>query len=120
MAVGDDDVRAINLAEHACAEADAVERAGKFTDLHHIAHFYGPFKEEDHPGNEIVDDVLQAKADADANRAADQRKLGEIDAKRRDGEEKCSDEDEVMQGGRDGVTHAAAQIDAGINILFQE
>ena len=57
------------------ADANASDLPGIGVDLENVVDVDGPLELEDEAGNEIVDDVLQAKAEADADCAGQDSKL---------------------------------------------
>ena len=62
------------------AHADAAHEALLVADDDAVAHLDRPFDEQDKPGHEVVDDRLQAKADADRQGAGDDSKVGDVEA----------------------------------------
>src|SRR3982750_4279457 len=65
LAIRDDNLGAARGAHDACADTDALDNAGRVVHLHDIADLHRPFEEQDEPGDEIIEDVLQPEADTD-------------------------------------------------------
>ena len=78
-------------------------------DLDDVAELHRTLESEDQPGHEIVDDVLQAEADADAERAGNDRQPGEIEARGGDGQQEAEAEHGVVDEQRDRIGQAAGQ-----------
>ena len=54
------------------------------------------FEQNNQAGDEIVDDRLQSKTDADTERTGDQRQVAKVQANRRQRDEQSQNDDEVM------------------------
>ena len=61
------------------AQTDLAHLAGHAADFHPVADGDGPFGQDDDAADEIVDDVLEAEADADAQRAGDHRQRTQVE-----------------------------------------
>jgi hypothetical protein len=72
--VRQDHFRTGSGAQRAGADADAAHLAGQLSDLDRVADLNGSLEQQDQSGDEVVDDVLQPEADADAERAGERRK----------------------------------------------
>src|SRR5262245_26254468 len=64
------------------AQVDFGDTSNRATDLDSIANGNGLLSEDDQPANEVADDVLQAEAEADAQRSRQKCERAEIDANR--------------------------------------
>jgi hypothetical protein len=65
-------------------------------DLHRVADLDRALEKQDQAGDEIVHDVLQAEAEAHAERAGEHRVVAQVDAHRAQRHEKADDQDGVM------------------------
>ena len=73
---------------------------------HPVADADRPFGQQDQAGNEIVDDRLQAEADADAERAGDDGEVGEVEARRGEREARGDDVAGIGCALADRILHA--------------
>jgi len=64
-AVRHDDVRALEGLDFSGADVDAAHEAFVAIDHHPVAGLDRPLHQQDHAGDHVVGDVLQAEADAD-------------------------------------------------------
>ena len=100
--------------------AYALHNAARVVHLNHVADLDGTLEQENESRDEVIDDVLQAEAETDAERAGEDRELRHVEAHRRDGDEKSDEQNHVMQHRRDGVGHAARQMHARVHVLFEQ
>src|SRR6185436_7659623 len=101
LGIGNDDFRPLARAHRRRADADALDLSGQRTDLDQVAHADRSFHDEDQPGYEVVDDVLQAEADAHAERSGNESDLRRIDAERGQGEYGADDDNNPAGEGDD-------------------
>ena len=73
---------------------------------HPVADLERPLGEQDQAGDEVGDDVLQAEADAERQAAGDQREVRQVDAGRRNAEQRGKQDAGIADGGADRVAHA--------------
>ena len=64
--------------DHARSDADPPHRALQVADLNGIADVDRPLEQQDQTRDKIIDDTLQAKADADAEGAGENTHVVEI------------------------------------------
>src|SRR5262249_27846980 len=76
--------------------------------------------EENQAGDEIVDDLLQAETDADAERAHEDRDPGQIEAERGEREEASDDEQSISGQVGERVRYTARQLHPRVDVLFEE
>src|SRR5262249_12845833 len=117
LGIGDDDLGSGPGAHGAGAHADPRDLTLQIADLDDVAHVDRPLEQEDEPGHEIVDDALQAEADADAERAGQDGDLGEVKPEYAEGEQEAEGQDPVIEQARDGGGDAARHVRARINVL---
>ena len=98
------------MLEDTGADADLADLAKVRADLHRIADAHGSLEGEQQAGDEVVDDVLQTEADADAQRAAENGEAAELDARGSDGEKERSGDEGIAHEGPDRDGHSAPEI----------
>ena len=64
------------------ARAQFPDPAERFAERDRVARFDRPVEQDDDPGDEVRDDLLQAETETDADRAGEHRQRGEVDADR--------------------------------------
>ena len=113
VAVGHDDLGALEGDDGAGAGAnppDSADHAGEFDD---VVDPYRPFKEQDESGGEVLHDVLQAKADAHTKRSGDDGELIQIDAGGGDSGQQDKHAEDVVGDLGGGVGHSALEREPG-------
>src|SRR4030095_13912861 len=96
LRVRHDDLRALPCAHRGGPDADPSHLALNLADLDGVAHAHRSLEEQYQARNEVVDDVLQAEADADAEGAAEHRDPIEIDAQSKEGQDEPDRDDRVL------------------------
>ena len=86
-------------------------------DLDGVAHADRSLEQQDKARHEVVDDVLQAEADADAQRAAEHRDPIEIHAQGQQGQDEPDRDDRVLGEIRKRVGQAGSEVHAREHIL---
>ena len=90
--VGNDRLAAAERADQGVARADVGDPAFEGVDLDHVADAQAPLGEDDEAADVVGGDLLQPEAQADADRAAEEREGGEIDAHGRQREQEAEEE----------------------------
>ena len=80
-----------------------LDLAGDVADHHRVTDLHRPLEQQDETRDEIVDHVLQAEADADAQGAGEDRRLGQVDA-----EDAQGDEEAERRGSRSAAASESA------------
>ena len=75
------------------AHADLVDRAEAVADHDHVARLDRPVHQQDDPGEQIAERLLEAEADGQAEGAAEDGERGEIDADEVDADEEGDGDD---------------------------
>ena len=101
---------------HIAALRVAPERETDGGDLDDVD---GALELKNQPGDKVIDDILQAEADAHAERAGQHRELVKLDTARVDGEEEDQEQQQVMQRGGDQLRHAARQVQPAEQLFAQ-
>src|SRR5206468_10238791 len=83
--------------------ADLLHLTGDTRDLHTIADGDRSFCQNDKTADEIAGDILQSKADADADRAGKNGESGKMDAGVVQDNENANNKDDITDDLRDGV-----------------
>ena len=89
------------------ARADQFHLAGHARDFDAVADRDRPLRQNDEPADEIARDILQAKADPDADRAGENSQRAEMNAGVLEHDEDADDQDEIADDLRDGVLQAS-------------
>ena len=94
LRVGHDDVDVVVGAQHRRARTDLDDLRHQVFDFDSVAHAKGPLDQQDQPGDEILDDVLEPEPDAHAQGGAERRERRGVDAQglQRDGDAEKEDE----------------------------
>ena len=120
VAVGQDHVRAVARADDGRADADAPHLTRGISDLDHVAHFHRPFEQQDDARDEIVDDVLQAKSQAHAERPGDDGDLRQVHAEKSQRDQETDEQHEIVQDRGDRIRQPRRQVHALEYLLVQE
>ena len=80
LGVGDDQAGAVEGLDLGGPHADAAHVALLIADDDAVADLDRPLDQQDQPGDEVVDDRLQAEADADRQGAGDDGEVGDVEA----------------------------------------
>src|SRR5262245_12389457 len=115
-----DDLGTFPGAHRAGADADPLHLAGEGAKLDGVADLDRALEEEDQAGDEVVDDVLQPEADADAEGTGDDRDAREIEAERREAEEEADQQDDVVNQARESGGDAALELHAREDVLLED
>jgi hypothetical protein len=76
-------------------------------------------EQDDHAGDEVRHDVLQADPNADAERAGEDRDTGEVESERRGREQKPDEDHRVVQEDGQGVRLPVRQPASGVDLFAQ-
>ena len=87
LGVGNDQAGAVEGLDLGGAHADAAHEALLVADDDAVADLDRPLDQQDQARDEVVDDRLQAEADADRQRAGDDGEVGDVEAGVGDGEQ---------------------------------
>ena len=98
--VGDDRLAPVERADHRVAGADVGDPALEVVDLDHVADAHAALGEDDEAADVVGGDLLQAEAEADADRAAEHRQRGQVDADRREREHQADEQQHRAHQGR--------------------
>src|SRR5262249_57170727 len=103
--------------ERARADPDPEHGAAEIAELDRVPHLDRALEEENQAGDEIVDDLLQAETDADAERAHEDRDPGQIEAERGEREEASDDEQGISGQVGERVRYTARQLHPRVDVL---
>ena len=87
LLVGDDRFHAIGALDHRVARLDRGHLSAPAVDGHHVADPQAPVEQHDEAAHVVARDLLQAEAKAHAERAAEDGKRGDVDARHRQRDE---------------------------------
>ena len=104
--VRDDDLLLVEGAGDGRPDSHLVHPHEAALDLEHVARLDRSLEEQDHPGDEVLRDVLHREADADGEDRAGREEGGEADAEGVEGEAEPHREDDVVDEAA-GDAHAA-------------
>ncbi|MCY1544236.1 hypothetical protein D9M68_801000 [compost metagenome] len=107
-----DDFFAIEIGDGGGADTDLADRAGQVADGHHIADAHRPFEQDDQAGDEVGENLLQAKTQADRERCHQPLQLVPTDPEGRQGDNEADADDQVGQQGGGRVSTALRQLQA--------
>src|SRR5262249_46814490 len=91
-----DHLRVLEGVDRAGARSYALNSSDQALHLHSVADANWALEQENQSGNEIIDDVLQSKTDADAQCAGDQSEFVELHSGIAQGQEKNKNEQQVV------------------------
>ena len=94
--------------------------AGGAGDVDHVARLQRTLEHQDQPRHEVLDHVLQAQADADAERADQQRQLAELEPRGGQRAKQAEHQHRVVGQGSDAVAHAVGQCHPWQQLLAQQ
>jgi hypothetical protein len=120
LGVGQDHLRALRRAQRAGADADGAHFAHQLAQLYGIADADGTLEDQHQTRHEVVDDVLQTEADADAERAREQRDLTHVHAGSTHRHQEPEGQHEIAAQPADGRRDTARQVQLGQHILVEQ
>ena len=106
---GHDQAGAVERFDLGGAHADAAHVALLVADDDAVADLDRPLDQQDQPRHEVVDDRLQAEADADRQRAGDDGKIGDVEPGVGHREQRCERNAGVAHHRVDGIGDARVQ-----------
>jgi hypothetical protein len=89
-------------------------------NLDRVSHIDRPLEQQDQTRHEVVDDVLQAESDTHAQPSRDNGELRDLDASRRQADQKAKEDHAVSREVRDSVRHASACTYPREHVLLKE
>src|SRR5580700_1609134 len=110
--VRNDDFSTLECLDRAGANPDAGDLAGVAVDFDDVIDVNRPLKLQDQAGDKIVDDVLQAEAEADADRASEHGEFIQLYSADVDGREHHQQKNHVVEGGGNQLRQPARQLEA--------
>ena len=119
IGVRHDHFRALPGPDRRRTHADALDLPDHAADVDLVADIDRPLDHQDQAGHEVADDVLQAEAHTHAERAGQQRHLGEVDAERGQRQHESGDHEHVADDRRDGDRHPSAQVEPGQEFMAE-
>jgi hypothetical protein len=81
-------------------------------EFHEIVHLEAPLEQDDQAGDEIIDDGLQAEADAHAESSGHDREVPEVETDRRQADQDPDEDDDIVQHPAESVERRRADADA--------
>ena len=102
IGIGHDDFGPVEGLDPGGAHRDVAHRAVLAVHLDPVAFRDRPFDQQDDARDEVLHDVLQAETDPDRKRTGDHRQSGQVDARRRNRDDRRQEDAQIARARHDG------------------
>ena len=118
--VRNDDLGSLQSPHRARSEPNRADFTHQVADLDLVAHLEGTAEHQDETRDEVLDHVLKAETDADAEGARQHRQLVELNARGRQRENETEEQHDVVGARRRDLARALGELEPRQHIFFEE